>query len=327
MKLYYRENSLASRGSSPKSESLNARNNVQSIQGLRKNVAQFIRPGLAIATKYYKKFDDTDAYIIAMYINPSIRFEWIKQNWTAQDQQISKLESYEADTNEVEHSGQSTPESMTLGSPMILALDPVLEGRLQWPHRTSSSGPALSTYRSGGGNQSIEEEMKHYERSVIPPRRSMDLVGYWAGLIKTLLAQPSIGSGLIMLAVITALWSLIRPCHIYRLFIDYAAAQATSVPSERVFSSSAETDTKHCNRINPILMEALQMLKFNYKKSHLNFMSEGQSATVADDDKDWLQVLASTTNDKEKQEIRREISDSCDFADIVYFEMPEEQSN
>jgi hypothetical protein len=65
------------------------------------NVARFIRPGLAIATKYYKKFDDTDAYIIAMCkcgllrflmshflldINPSIRFEWIRQNWSAQDQ-------------------------------------------------------------------------------------------------------------------------------------------------------------------------------------------------------------------------------------------------
>lgn len=65
------------------------------------NVAQFIRPGLDIATKYYKKFDDTDAYIIAMCkcgllrflmshslldINPSIRFEWIKQNWPAEDQ-------------------------------------------------------------------------------------------------------------------------------------------------------------------------------------------------------------------------------------------------
>jgi hypothetical protein len=30
------------------------------------NAAQFIQPGLAIANKYYTKFDDTDAYIIAM---------------------------------------------------------------------------------------------------------------------------------------------------------------------------------------------------------------------------------------------------------------------
>jgi hypothetical protein len=30
------------------------------------NVGKFIHPGLAIATKYYNKMGDTDAYIIAM---------------------------------------------------------------------------------------------------------------------------------------------------------------------------------------------------------------------------------------------------------------------
>jgi hypothetical protein len=54
---------------------------------------------------------------------------------------------------------------------------------------------------------------------------------------------------------------------IFRLFANYAPIQATSVPSEQVFSSSAETDTKRRNRTNPVLMEALQMLKFNSKKA------------------------------------------------------------
>jgi hypothetical protein len=33
-------------------------------------------------------------------------------------------------------------------------------------------------------------------------------------------------------------------------------------------------------------MEALQMLKFNYKKSRLNFMADWQSAPIADDEED-----------------------------------------
>ncbi|KAJ6569993.1 hypothetical protein B0H10DRAFT_1689880, partial [Mycena sp. CBHHK59/15] len=61
---------------------------------------------------------------------------------------------------------------------------------------------------------------------------------------------------------------------IFRLFADYVPIQATSVPLERVFSSSAETDTKRRNRTSAMLMEALQMLTFNYKKSRLNFMSD-----------------------------------------------------
>jgi hypothetical protein len=103
---------------------------------------------------------------------------------------------------------------------------------------------------------------------------------------------------------------------VHRLFVDYAPIQATSVPSEPVFSLSAETDTKRRNRISPLLMEALQMLKFNFKKSQLNFMSDWQLAPVADDEEDWLRALAS-------EALRREVTDSFEFADTVYFDMPE----
>ncbi|KAL4076477.1 hypothetical protein J3A83DRAFT_4370634 [Scleroderma citrinum] len=47
--------------------------------------------------------------------------------------------------------------------------------------------------------------------------------------------------------------------------------QASSVPSECVFSSASETMTKCCNHISPILMEAIQMMKFFLKKEQLNF--------------------------------------------------------
>jgi len=53
--------------------------------------------------------------------------------------------------------------------------------------------------------------------------------------------------------------------------MDYLPIQASTVPCERVFSSSGETDTKWRNRINPLTMEALQMLKFHLRKERLNF--------------------------------------------------------
>jgi hypothetical protein len=48
--------------------------------------------------------------------------------------------------------------------------------------------------------------------------------------------------------------------------MDYLPIQASAVPCERVFSSSAETDTKKQNWISLLLMEVLQMLKFHLKK-------------------------------------------------------------
>jgi hypothetical protein len=69
------------------------------------NVEQIISPGLDIAKKYYNKFGDTNAYNMAMCMskkprqhplmsckitNPSIRFEWIRKNWSFEDQEFAK---------------------------------------------------------------------------------------------------------------------------------------------------------------------------------------------------------------------------------------------
>jgi hypothetical protein len=52
--------------------------------------------------------------------------------------------------------------------------------------------------------------------------------------------------------------------------MDYLPIQPSAVSCESIFSSSAETDVKKCNRIHPILMEALQMMKFLIKKGSIN---------------------------------------------------------
>jgi hypothetical protein len=61
---------------------------------------------------------------------------------------------------------------------------------------------------------------------------------------------------------------------VFCIAMDYLLIQASAVPCERVFSSSAETDTKKRNHISPTLMEALQMLKFHLKKDWLNFTKD-----------------------------------------------------
>ena len=82
---------------------------------------------------------------------------------------------------------------------------------------------------------------------------------------------------------------------LFAMAMDYLPIQASSVPCERIFSSSSETDTKRRNRISPLLMEALQMLKFYVKAEHLNFMEawmvEEKMLSVEDPDSDLLGEL------------------------------------
>jgi hypothetical protein len=68
---------------------------------------------------------------------------------------------------------------------------------------------------------------------------------------------------------------------IYKLAMDFLPIQASSVPCERVFSSSSDTFTKKRNRLSPYLMEVLQIVKFTLKKDRLHF-TKGWAASQND---------------------------------------------
>jgi len=59
---------------------------------------------------------------------------------------------------------------------------------------------------------------------------------------------------------------------LFAIAMDYLPVQAMSVLCECIFLSAKETDTNKHNRMSPVLMEALQLLKFTLKKEHLSFM-------------------------------------------------------
>jgi hypothetical protein len=98
--------------------------------------------------------------------------------------------------------------------------------------------------------------------------------------------------------------------------MDYLPIQASAVPSERVFSSSSETDTKKRNRIHPVLMEALQMLKFALKKDRLNFSRDwitAESSMIEHESEQDIDLLALLLSDDKADDILDRII--CDFGD------------
>ena len=103
---------------------------------------------------------------------------------------------------------------------------------------------------------------------------------------------------------------------LFKIAMDYLPIQASSVPSERVFSSSTETDTKKRNRIHPILMEALQMLKFALKKERLNFMrgwSASESSMREQDPVESVDLLQQLLREEETEDVIDQII--CDLSE------------
>jgi hypothetical protein len=93
--------------------------------------------------------------------------------------------------------------------------------------------------------------------------------------------------------------------------MDYLAIQASSVPCERAFSSSGETDTVRRNRLSPVLMEALQMLKFGFSKEPFNFtegiLTDENDLTIRFDDN--VDILAELVHDEHTDTQREDIID------------------
>jgi hypothetical protein len=101
--------------------------------------------------------------------------------------------------------------------------------------------------------------------------------------------------------------------------MDYLPIQASSVPCERVFSSSAETDTKRRNSISPLLMEALQMYKFYLKKERLNFTANWSTTekqqTVDDPGEDGENLLPQLLKDDSRNILDRIIQTIASYED------------
>ncbi|KIJ58483.1 hypothetical protein HYDPIDRAFT_102552 [Hydnomerulius pinastri MD-312] len=123
--------------------------------------------------------------------------------------------------------------------------------------------PSMKIRLQQQGLQSVEQEFNAYITSTVS-HAGMDPVAFWE-------------------------LEHVRYPTVFRMAMDYLPIQVLAILCKHVFSSSSETDTKKRNRISPVLMEALQMLKFLLKKEHLNFTKgwiPSQKEMLHDEDTD-----------------------------------------
>jgi hAT family C-terminal dimerisation region len=167
--------------------------------------------------------------------------------------------------------------------------------------------PTMHAQRPASSVQTVEQELAAYTTSPCSPEGT-DPLSFWA------VSRASHGD-----------LKTYRYCYVlqvsrstyptlYRIAMDHLPIQASAVPCERVFSSSSETMTKRRNRISPILLEALQMLKFFFKKERLNFtkgwgtLQSEMLVDVSDDD-----VLATIVERDVSGELQGKVND------VMYF--------
>jgi hypothetical protein len=105
----------------------------------------------------------------------------------------------------------------------------------------------------------------------VAAEHTADIVRFWK-------VRGTAGNKIFIDPLITCLTSKTNSCSLFFSVLpwsmDVLPAQASSVPSERVFSSSKETCTTRRASLLPPVLEALQVLKFSYKQDRLNFTED-----------------------------------------------------
>ena len=169
----------------------------------------------------------------------------------------------------------------------------------------------LMTDSRNSQTQTIEQELQAYITGQLSPYET-DLMKFWEvcvyGRYWWVITRANIHS-------MSQINETMFPT-LFKIAMDYLPIQATSVPSERVFSSSSEMDTKKRNRIHPTLMEALQMLKFSLKTECLNFTQGWQApeSALSEREYDIVDLLAKLLEEEgDKERVIDEII--CDLDD------------
>ncbi|TFY52012.1 hypothetical protein EVJ58_g10253 [Rhodofomes roseus] len=212
-----------------------------------------IEAALAVATKYYTIMDETDSYVLCMFVHPKYRLDHIKEYWDdfyiqkAQRLIKKKMKVYAAKFGLYSSPGPSSQAPATGKRPIPQGLKGMREisEALQ---RTAKKNMQPAS-KSSGIPTTVEEEYSIWAAHGAEPEHG-DALAYWRN--KTVQTTFPV---------------------LFRIAMDYLPIQSTSVPSERAFSSSAETDTPRRNRMGPKLMEATQVSKYLVKRDRLSFTS------------------------------------------------------
>ncbi|KAF5343710.1 hypothetical protein D9758_016511 [Tetrapyrgos nigripes] len=208
------------------------------MKGTLPQYASVIDAGIAKLHKYRDRADESDAYTLAMIVNPSIKLDWFKRFAPhrldeAKELFLRELESY---TNVASDCQQT----VTLSD---LSNDDWADAILGLPTKDKQVISRIS--------QAHQDEVNSYFSDKLAEPKQ-DELAYWED-------------------------NQARFPTIFRLALDILPIQASSVPCERVFSSSSDTDTKKRNRISPELNEALQMLKYTLRRGNSISFTAGTS--------------------------------------------------
>ncbi|KZT06852.1 hATC-domain-containing protein, partial [Laetiporus sulphureus 93-53] len=210
-----------------------------------------LQSGLDKISEYYDKTGHNDVYVFSIILSPRIRFSFFERSWPKSLRDEAMLLIRRIRYADVCGAANPANEAMLLKTKSIRCMGSMLADLSsdEETHAMPSKGASQTVIDPG---QEWEKEFNKYVMLDDDIPETVSTVHWWG-----------------LNAHCFPIWaSLAR---------DYLAIMATSVSSERAFSSAGITITKRRNRLKGDIVEALQALKCAYHKN-LFFHDVGPSS-------------------------------------------------
>ncbi|KAF8667727.1 Encoded by [Rhizoctonia solani] len=217
-------------------------------------------------------------HTLAMVVNPSLKFEWINQHWSPFHREQAykavkakmlafQRESFERTLEERRFQPSSATQAQNRGYLRVLTSGQNFRRASNPAESSEPSMPETLTMEDEARlDESTHDTLPAITRGRLAPSLA-DIRAHNNGAVEFELNRY-ISAGTIPIEamgaiVLTEYWRANRFTYplLYRIAMDVLPVQASSVSSERVFSSSKLTCTSERNRISSRSMESLQVLK------------------------------------------------------------------
>jgi hypothetical protein len=216
--------------------------------------------------KYVRIARQNECYGIAMFLNPVSKKSWMEKYWDASDVEHcmeklraammaylkhNRVNNAPDPIRSYSHPPSTAPNArasrnLGFGFDGIGGMLAELNGIADSSQLETGQLPRVLTEheQDEADRHMVEAEIHNYIAAPVYP--GLDIMGWWNVHRNTY----------------RLLWKVAR---------DVLPAQATSVPCERVFSSSKQTCTSLRNSLQPHLVEKLQIVKFGLREDRLDF--------------------------------------------------------
>ncbi|KIL56313.1 hypothetical protein M378DRAFT_188579 [Amanita muscaria Koide BX008] len=202
--------------------------------------------------KYYCRFDEKPAYILALVLHPYFKLHYIKLAWGGAEEQAAEREAGNRNAKNWQDEALNIVENTaSLSFPPADPTTPSSE-----PDCAESFLSEFDRHRQMLLTQGINEEwsleLRRYLQDIPVVNRDADIIAWWSDHAKD---YPTLA----------------------RIALDILPSQASSVPCERAFSSSKLTATDRRARLKAEVFEELQVMKAAWRAQVINLAQQNSN--------------------------------------------------